>query len=155
MFRLRDALGTLRTVQTVKVRDDANVLQQAVRIRIRDASNTLRDFFSDFFAFIPDTLFKNASGAAASGAVVSDSVSVTVVGGQAPIAYRWQRVSGSTGIGCSDVDNDTVTFAAAVTDGSPKIAVWRCRVTSRDDTEDAEIIYTENMTIELEWTDTR
>lgn len=68
----------------------------------------------------------------------------TVGGGSGMTTYLWQRVSGDTGITVNGGTTATATFSAVVS-GSPRTAVWRCRVQ-----RDGETVYTNNVSITLE-----
>ena len=150
--RFRDSANVLRTLTRLRMRDSGGVLRTIQTIKVRDAGNVLRTVFQ-FLSVALDTYYEyqQDDGMAASGSVVSDTVSSTVTGGTAGYTYQWEYVSGSLAIGINSPTSANTAFSATVSDSNPLTTVFRLVVT-----DSAGIIaYSPNLTVELQWVDTR
>jgi hypothetical protein len=78
--------------------------------------------------------------------VITESVTATASGGQAPYTYLWEYVSGDTATATTGTSAST-TFSRTVTQTSPflvtRTGLYRCRVTDALST----IAYTGNVTV--------
>lgn len=151
-LRMRDASGTLRTISRIRMRDAGGVLRTIQQIRMRDAGGVLRLVFqylsvalSTYYAFATN------SGAASSGTTTTASVTSTVIGGTGPFTYLWEYVSGDLGITITTPTGANTTFSATVVASVNKVALFRLRVTDAN----GAVSYSPNLTVELEWVDTR
>ena len=99
---MRDASGTLRTIQ---------------RIRGRDATNTLRTLWEYLSLVLSHTsISKVSSGPVPSGTVTSGVVSSILTGGVAPVTYLWVGQDGDE-IVADTPTADNTTFTATCYEG--------------------------------------
>lgn len=82
-----------------------------------------------------------------SGTVVSGSIVASWSGNVGTVSLLWSRVSGDSGVACSNTTNSSPTWSASVGPGNPsRVAVWRCQAT-----DSVGSVYTNNVTITLEY----
>ena len=151
-IRMRDAAGTLRTITQIRMRDESGVLRTIQRVRMRDAGNVLRTVFQAMTVTLSTlTEIEADSGAASNGLVTSDSITSSVSGGTGPYTYEWQYVSGNPSITADTPTADNTTFSSPCFAGIQKLAVFKLQVTDSD----GVIGFSEELTVALEWHDTR
>lgn len=152
-IRIRDQTGTLRTVTRIRMRDQTGTLQTIQRIRMRDQTNTLRTVYQ-YLSVTLDTYYEyqSDSGPAATGSVTSDTITGTPTGGTAPYTYLWEYVSGPLSVGPIDASLAATEFGGVKSGGAvADPTLFRLKVTDLD----GAIAYSDPVTIELEWFDTR
>ena len=131
MIRVRDS-GGLTAIGAIKVREGGG-LSVIANVRVRDAGG-LGLVWTNAGAVMTATLVAVAYGYGSSGAaipIISENVTVEVVGGRAPFTYVWSKV------GAPDADwtssfqgTDTAKFRhIAVSPSSSETASFICTVT--------------------------
>lgn len=76
--------------------------------------------------------------------VVSPLTVASAVGGNDPLSFQWEYVSG-TALTIDSPTSNSTTFSKVLTSGQTVVGVYRCKIT--DST--GAIIYTNNVTITL------
>jgi hypothetical protein len=156
-IRFRDAASVLRIARQIRGRDTGNVLRTFTRVRMRDENNVLQIVYQDFSVSIPASTYKSASGASSSGAVTSDSIAGTVLGGIGALTYLWKLYSGGGVVNNGGFTITTPNAAATtfsnptVRDGNNKKSHYTLKVT---DSTGASVT-SDPIEVELEWIDTR
>jgi hypothetical protein len=134
------------------MRDAANTLRTIQRIRIRDATNTLRTVFLYLTASLDaTTAYGQDDGAAAFGTVTSAAVTVTPSGGTAPYTYSWEWLNGDLAVSADTPTAATTTFSGLIEGIATAFAYFRCLVTDAN----GSTVYTETVTVQLDWYDNR
>lgn len=130
-IRVRNSSGLIE-VANVRVRDAANVLQDAGAAFIRDASATLKQFFSSFAVSLSTTLVGGKVNSASTATVVTKSVTANVEGGVGTITYSWARTDGGAHPWTINSPNSaTTTFSTDVDSGTTQNATFACTVTDQ------------------------
>ena len=95
MISLRDATST-KAIGFVGARDAGGMAECEVYIRDSDGIALVHSPGGSFTVDVPPTVY---GGAAFNGgiAVTTENATVTIIGGQGPFAFEWQRTDGALG----------------------------------------------------------
>lgn len=128
MSAVRDT-SQLRTFTGVAVRDAGNVARTILSGSVRGADNVLRTIFSALSLSTSKTKVVGVKAFGAASNVTTESVTVTVTGGVAPLTYFWEDELGSDWTVANSTAATTTFTALQVEAGDTATNRFRCIVT--------------------------